>query len=103
MNYYRVATVPTKNTVVSIYQNIEPNATSHNQCVKCLRYLLSVTSDRLLPPDVELSFPVRQDLPSTSNTFNSTKLKSSCIVTYGRVIAGDDVRSQMQVFNLCLF
>ena len=46
---------------------------------------------RQLPPEFELSFSLRQNLPSTSGTNTTTKPRSTHIDTYGRVITGDQV------------
>ena len=101
MDFCRVANtiIPKGTAVVTRNENVEPITPSDDLCQKCFRYPHPVHSVRQLPPELELSFPLRQNLPSTSGTNATTKPRSTRIVTYGRVITGDEVRTQMQVWE----
>ena len=83
-------------------KNVQTITPRDDPCQKCFRCPYPVHSVTQLPPELELSFPLRQNLPSTSGTNTTIKDRSERIVTYGRVITGDEVCTQMQVGkNVC--
>ena len=96
VHHCRVVNNPNE-SVLRRNQNVQPIVPNEDPCETCFRYPHPVTSVRQLPAEMELSFPVRQNLPSTSANNSSAKPRSSRIITYGRVITGDKVRTQMQV------
>ena len=99
MKFCRVAntSIPKETVLVRRNENVQPITPSDDPCQKRFRYPHLVHSVRKLPPELELNFPLGEKLPSTSGINTTTKPRSTCIVTHGHVINGDEVRSQMQV------
>ena len=90
-----IISIPKETAVVRRNENVQPITPSDDPCQKCFRYAHPVHSVRQLTPELELSFSLRQNLPSTSGTNTTTKPRSTCIDTYGRVITGYEVCTQM--------
>ena len=82
-------------SVLKRNQNVQPIAPNEDPCETYFRYPHPETSVRQLPPVMELSFLIRQNLSLNSGNNSFAKPRTSCIITYGFVITGDEVLTQM--------